>query len=105
VDRLIKGDVPGAGLELVSGVGSLVTAIPTTAYQAARDLYGEYYTHADSGDPAVLEYDAAQDPQGTEQRVRDLQAKIAAELKAGIQRNRSILKSLPSTVEPNLGLI
>ena len=105
IQRLLKGDVPGAGIELVSGIGSLLTAIPATAYQAARDLYGEYYTHADSGDPAVLEYDAAQDPKGTEQRVKELSAKIAAELKAGIEQNRNILKSLPSKVEPNLGLI
>jgi hypothetical protein len=105
IQRLIKGDVPGAGIELVSGIGSLLTAIPATAYQAARDLYGEYYTHEDSGEAAVLEYDAARDPQGTEQRVKELSDKIAAELKAGIERNRSILKNLPSTVEPNLGLI
>lgn len=105
IPRLIKGDLPGAGIELVSGIGSLLTAIPATAYQAARDLYGEYYTHADSGDPAVLEYDTAQDPKGTEQRVKELSAKIAAELKAGIEQNRNILKSLPSKVEPNLGLI
>ncbi len=105
VDRLVKGDVPGAGLELVSGVGSLVTAIPTTAYQAARDLYGEYYTHKESGDPAVLEYDLAQDPPGTETRIKNLQTKIAEQLKAGIKQNRSILKNLPRTVEPNLGLI
>ena len=38
IERLIKGDVPGAGIEVVSGVGSLATAIPATAYQAARDL-------------------------------------------------------------------
>jgi hypothetical protein len=105
IDRLIKGDVPGAGIELVSGIGSLITAIPATAYQAARDLYGEYYTYQDTNKPAVIEYDAAQDPQGTEQRVRELSDKIAKELKAGIEQNRSILKSLPSKVEPNLGMI
>ena len=105
IQRLLKGDVPGAGIELVSGIGSLLTAIPATAYQAARDLYGEYYTHADSGDPAVLEYDAAQDPQGTEQRVKELSDKIAQNLKDGIEQNRKILKSLPRTVEPNLGMI
>jgi hypothetical protein len=105
IDRLIKGDVPGAGIELVSGIGSLITAIPATAYQAARDLYGEYYTYQDTNKPAVIEYDAAQDPQGTEQRVRELSDKIARELRAGIEQNRSILKSLPSKVEPNLGMI
>jgi hypothetical protein len=105
IPYLLKGDVPGAGIELVSGVGSLLTAIPATAYQAARDLYNEYYTYEESGKSAVLEYDLAQDPKGTEQRIQELSAKIAENLKAGIEQNRSILKNLPSTVEPNLGLI
>ena len=105
IQRLLKGDVPGAGIELVSGIGSLLTAIPATAYQAARDLYNEYYTYEESGKPAVLEYDLAQDPKGTEQRIQELSAKIAQELKAGIEQNRNILKNLPSTVEPNLALI
>jgi hypothetical protein len=105
IPYLLKGDVPGAGIELVSGIGSLLTAIPATAYQAARDLYSEYYTYEESGKAAVLEYDLAQDPKGTEQRIQELSAKIAENLKAGIEQNRSILKSLPSTVEPNLGLI
>jgi hypothetical protein len=101
IDRLIKKDVPGAGLELVSGLGSLITAIPTTAYQAARDLYGEYYTNEDTGNPGVLEYDMANDPKGTEQRVKDLSDKIAEELKAGVTKNRNLLRD----VDPNLGLI
>lgn len=105
IQRLLKGDVPGAGIELVSGIGSLLTAIPATAYQAARDLYGEYYTHADSGAAAVIEYDMAQDPKGTEQRIKDLSDKIAKNLRDGIEQNRSILKSLPGTVDPNLALI
>jgi len=88
IDRLIKGDLPGAGIEMVSGIGSLITAIPATAYQAARDLYGEYYTYEESGKPAVFEYDVAQDPNGTNQRVKDLADKIADQLKAGIEANR-----------------
>jgi len=91
IDRLIKGDVPGAGIELVSGVGSLATAIPATAYQAARDLYGEYYVYEGSGKPAVFEYDMAADPEGTKQRVADLAAKIEQELKAGLNQNQSRL--------------
>jgi hypothetical protein len=91
IDRLIKGDVPGAGLEVVGGVGSLATAIPATAYQAARDLYGEYYVYADSGKPAVFEYDMANDPEGTQQRVSELAEKIEQELKEGLSQNQSRL--------------
>ena len=101
IDRLIKGDAPGAGIELVSGVGSLVTAIPATAYQAARDLYGEYYQSPMGGPAPVLEYDMAQDPEGTKQRLDDLSKVIAEQLKAGMQRNRETLKS----IDPNLALI
>jgi len=91
IDRLIQGDVPGAGLEVVAGVGSLATAIPATAYQAARDLYGEYYMYEDTGKPAVFEYDMANDPTGTEQRVKELAAKIAEQMKAGLTQNQSRL--------------
>jgi len=91
IERLIKGDVPGAGIEVVSGVGSLATAIPATAYQAARDLYGEYYVYADSGKPAIFEYDMADDPEGTQQRVSELAQKIEQELKEGLTQNQSRL--------------
>jgi hypothetical protein len=91
IERLIKGDVPGAGIELVSGVGSLATAIPATAYQAARDLYGEYYVYEGSGKPAVFEYDMAADPEGTNKRVADLAEKIEQALKAGLSQNQSRL--------------
>jgi hypothetical protein len=91
IERLIKGDVPGAGIEVVSGVGSLATAIPATAYQAARDLYGEYYIYEGSGKPAVFEYDMAADPEGTKQRVADLAAKIEQDLKEGLTQNQSRL--------------
>ena len=90
IERLIKGDIPGAGLEVVAGMGSLATAIPATAYQAARDLYGEYYEY-DSGKPAVFEYDMAADPEGTQQRVRELAQHIEQELKAGLTQNQSRL--------------
>lgn len=90
IERLIKGDVPGAGLEVVGGVGSLATAIPATAYQASRDLYGEYYEY-DSGKPAILEYDMANDPEGTQQRVSELAQKIEQDLKDGLTRNQGRL--------------
>jgi hypothetical protein len=91
IERLIKGDVPGAGIEVVAGVGSLATAIPATAYQAARDLYGEYYVYEGSGKPAVFEYDMAADPEGTKKRVADLAQKIEQELKEGLSQNQSRL--------------
>ena len=91
IERLIKGDVPGAGIEVVSGVGSLTTAIPATAYQAARDLYGEYYIYEGSGKPAVFEYDMAADPEGTKKRVAMLAEKIAQDLKEGLNQNQGRL--------------
>ena len=90
IERLIKGDVPGAGLEVVGGVGSLATAIPATAYQAVRDLYGEYYEY-DSGDPAIIEYDMANDPDGTQKRISELAAKIEQQLKEGLTQNQGRL--------------
>jgi hypothetical protein len=91
IERLIKGDVPGAGLEVVGGVGSLATAIPATAYQAARDLYGEYYVYEETGKPAVFEYDMAADPEGTKKRVADLAAVIEQQLKEGLTQNQGRL--------------
>jgi len=91
IDRLIKGDVPGAGIEVIAGTGGLATAIPATAYLAARDLYGEYYVHEGSGKPAIFEYDMAADPEGTNKRVADLAAKIEQYLKEGLTQNQSRL--------------
>jgi hypothetical protein len=91
IDRLIKGDVPGAGIEVIAGTGGLATAIPATAYLAARDLYGEYYVYEGSGKPAVFEYDMAADPEGTKKRVADLAEKIERDLKEGLTQNQSRL--------------
>lgn len=51
VGRLIQGDVVGAGVEAVSGLGSAVTAIPATIAQAIRDIYFETYGVYPEGDP------------------------------------------------------
>jgi len=81
ISRLIDRDVIGAGLEVVGGVASLATAIPLTAYTTARDMYGQYYSYADTGRPAVLETDLVRDPNSTNQRISELKDVIAAELK------------------------
>lgn len=87
IPRLFKGDAPGAGIEVASSVGSLFTVIPLVAYQIARDLYGEEYMYSDTGKPAVLEYDYANDPEGTKERIAELQDKIAKILKEKLQQN------------------
>lgn len=43
INRLIKGDPVGAGLEAVGSLGSAVTAIPATILDEARSLYIEFY--------------------------------------------------------------
>lgn len=43
VGRLMKGDVVGAGLELASGLGGPLTAIPAFVASVARDTYSGVY--------------------------------------------------------------
>jgi hypothetical protein len=43
IGRLIDGDPVGAGIEAASGLGSVVTSIPLTITNAARDVYKEVY--------------------------------------------------------------
>jgi len=87
IPRLFKGDHPGAALEVASSVGSLATVIPTVAYQIARDVYGETYMYSDTGKPAVLEYDFANDPEGTKERIEELKYEIVRILKERLQQN------------------
>jgi len=86
IPRLIKGDAPGAGLEVASSVGGLATVIPTVAYQMSRDLYNEVYEYED-GKPAVFEYDMAKDPEGTKQRVKELTDMISNLLNKNLKKN------------------
>ena len=52
ISRLIEGDVVGAGIDLASGVGSALTAIPLTLTNAARDVYKDVYgNYPDPTDP------------------------------------------------------
>lgn len=81
INSLIQGDVLGAGLELAGGLGSVATAIPATSYQAAREMYSDYYTD-EGGRKVIVETDAVQDPEGTKQRIAFLYNKIYTELKA-----------------------
>jgi hypothetical protein len=81
INSLIQGDVLGAGLELAGGLGSIATAIPATSYQAAREIYSDYYTD-EGGRKVIVETDAVQDPEGTKQRIAFLYNKIYTELKA-----------------------
>ena len=83
-DRLLKGDPTGAGLELASGAGGFVTAIPTMATICARDLYGECYQDPETGQMAKLEQDMVSDPQGTQQRISDLASKIQTTIKSKV---------------------
>ncbi len=51
LNRLVKGDMVGAGLEAVSGLGSAATAIPATVASLVRDVYTESYGIEPENDP------------------------------------------------------
>lgn len=51
IGRLLKGDVIGAGLDLASGLGGPLTAIPAFAATLARDTYAGVYGVQPEQDP------------------------------------------------------
>jgi hypothetical protein len=53
ISRLMKGDVAGAGLAAVSGLGSAATAIPATVALLANDVYEDVYGISPLSDPMV----------------------------------------------------
>jgi len=55
LSRLMDGDVVGAGLEAVSGIGSVATAIPATIALVAKDIYEDVYGIKPESDPLVGE--------------------------------------------------
>ena len=55
LSRLMDGDVVGAGLEAVSGIGSVATAIPATVALLAKDIYEDVYGIRPESDPLVAE--------------------------------------------------
>jgi hypothetical protein len=55
LSRLMDGDVVGAGLEAVSGIGSFATAIPATVALLAKDVYEDVYGIKPESDPLVGE--------------------------------------------------
>ena len=55
LSRLMDGDVVGAGLEAVSGIGSFATAIPATIALVAKDIYQDVYGIKPESDPLVGE--------------------------------------------------
>lgn len=55
VDKLVKGDVVGAGLELASGLAGPLTAIPAFIASTARDTYTGIYGVNPETDPQVGE--------------------------------------------------
>jgi hypothetical protein len=55
LSRLMDGDVVGAGLEAVSGIGSVATAIPATVALLAKDIYQDVYGIKPESDPLVGE--------------------------------------------------
>jgi hypothetical protein len=55
LSRLMDGDVVGAGLEAVSGIGSFATAIPATVALIAKDIYEDVYGIRPESDPLVGE--------------------------------------------------
>lgn len=55
VDRLLHGDVVGAGLDAVSGLGGPLTAIPALIASTARDIYSAVYGVQPEEDPNASE--------------------------------------------------
>jgi hypothetical protein len=51
VNRLMQGDVTGAGIELASGVGGPLTAVPALGASIARDTYASVYGVQPEQDP------------------------------------------------------
>lgn len=52
--RLAKGDVVGAGIDAVSGLGSLATALPAMVLSVVRDLYSSVFGVQPERDPNVV---------------------------------------------------
>jgi len=53
-EKLKQGDLTGAGLEVVSGVGGAATAIPATVATIARDSYMSVFGSTPEGDSLVI---------------------------------------------------
>ena len=51
VSKLMQGDLAGAGIEAVSGLGGPITAIPATILAIANDLYTDLFGIAPGNDP------------------------------------------------------
>jgi putative chitinase len=50
-ERLVKGDIVGAGLEVVGGLGGPLTSVPATIAQTVRDVYFDTYGIYPESDP------------------------------------------------------
>lgn len=55
VGRLLQGDVVGAGIDLASGIGGPLTAVPALAASVARDTYASVYGVQPEQDPNFSE--------------------------------------------------
>jgi hypothetical protein len=55
ISRLVKGDIAGAGLAAVSGLGSVATAVPAAIALLANDVYEDVYGISPMSDPLVGE--------------------------------------------------
>lgn len=53
--RLVKGDVVGAGLDLFSGLGGPMTAVPALVTSVSRDVYTQSFGIEPERDPLVAE--------------------------------------------------
>lgn len=51
IDRLVRGDVSGAGLDLTSGLGGPLTATPALVAATSRDVYPSVYGVQPEADP------------------------------------------------------
>jgi hypothetical protein len=86
IGRLLKGDVIGAGVDLASGTGGALTAVPALGATVARDTYAEVYG-----------VQPEQDPQFN-QRFPELKSEIEKMIKEELSRSVTT-KTLPTRTD------
>lgn len=93
IERLVRGDPVGAGIELTSGLGSVATAIPAFALSVARDSYAAKYGIQPEQDPEVATRMPA--------LVKEVEGLIKEELGASVvDPKQKAIPTQPTSVTP-----
>ena len=89
VPRMLKGDFFGAGLEVASGGGGIVTSVAGGLLLAARDVYNEVYKNPETGVLANLENDLVTDYDGTKERLTKITNVIDTLINESLKQRKS----------------